>query len=388
MSTDIDRFGFDITDDQREVREMMLRFAEDRLAPGAAERDLTHDFPRDLIDELAALGGMGMKVSPADDGPGLDATGYALAVESITRGDASVGVVMVAANLAASILAAHATEDQRHRFVRPLARGERGAASFGLTEPGAGSDAASIQTRAIRDGDDWVIDGAKQWITGAAGAGVFVIFAKAPGISSKAVTCFVVEAGTPGFSLGRVENKMGLRSSGTAMLHFDECRIPDANVIGAPGEGLAVALSAISPSRIAIAAQSIGIAERAFQLGLDYAQDRRAFGQRIADFQNSRFVFADARAALDQAWLLMLRAARLLDKGVAIRGEASMAKLVASETCGKVVDAMLQLHGGNGYSQDYEIERLYRDARVMRIFEGTSEIQREVIARDILGRAG
>lgn len=388
MTTDIDRFGFDITDDQREVRAMMLRFAEDRLAPGAAERDRTHNFPRDLIDELAALGGMGMKVSPTDDGPGLDATGYALAVEAITRGDASVGVVMVAANLAASILATHATEAQRNRFVRPLARGERGAASFGLTEPGAGSDAAGIQTRAVRDGDNWVIDGAKQWITGAAGAEVFVIFAKTPDISPKSVTCFVVEAGTPGFSLGRVENKMGLRSSGTAMLHFDGCRIPDANVIGAPGEGLAVALSAISPSRIAIAAQSIGIAERAFQLGLDYAQDRRAFGQRIADFQNSRFVFADARAALDQAWLLMLRAARLLDKGVAIRGEASMAKLVASEACGKVVDAMLQLHGGNGYSQDYEIERLYRDARVMRIFEGTSEIQREVIARDILGRAG
>lgn len=388
MTTDIGRFGFDITDDQREVRAMMLRFAEDRLAPGAAARDRSHEFPRDLIGELAALGGMGMKISTADDGPGLDATGYALAVEAITRGDASVGVVMVAANLAASILAGHATDDQRDRFVRPLARGERGAASFGLTEPGAGSDAAGIQTRAVRDGDAWVIDGAKQWITGAAGAEVFVIFAKTPDISPKAITCFVVEAGTPGFSLGRVENKMGLRSSGTAMLHFDGCRIPDANVVGAPEEGLAVALSAISPSRIAIAAQSIGIAERAFQLGLDYAQDRRAFGQRIADFQNSRFVFADARAALDQAWLLMLRAARLLDRGVAIRGEASMAKLVASEACGKVVDAMLQLHGGNGYSQDYEIERLYRDARVMRIFEGTSEIQREVIARDILGRAG
>ncbi len=387
MTTDIDRFGFDITDDQREVREMMLRFAEDRLAPGAAERDKAHEFPRELIDELAALGGMGMKVAPADDGPGLDTTGYALAVEAITRGDASVGVVMVAANLAASILAAHATEDQRARFVRPLARGERGAASFGLTEPGAGSDAAGIQTRAVRDGDSWMIDGAKQWITGAAGAEVFVIFARTPDISDKAITCFVVEAGTPGFSLGRVEEKMGLRSSGTAMLHFDGCRITDVNVIGAPGEGLAVALSAISPSRIAIAAQSIGIAERAFQLGLDYAQERRAFGQRIADFQNSRFVFADARAALDQAWLLMLRAAHLLDRGEVIRGEASMAKLVASETCGKVVDAMLQLHGGNGYSQDYEIERLYRDARVMRIFEGTSEIQREVIARDVLGRA-
>lgn len=381
--TDLSRFGFDIDEDQREVRDLMLRFAEERLAPGAAARDRSHDFPTDLIAEFAALGGMAMKVSPEDDGPGLDTLGYALAVEAITRGDASVGVVMVASNLAASILAAHATEEQREQFVRPLARGERGAASFGLTEPGAGSDAAAISTRAVRDGDAWVIDGAKQWITGAAGAKVFVIFAKTPDIAPNAITCLVVEAGTPGFSLGRIEDKMGLRSSGTAMLHFDGCRVADANIIGAPGQGLAVALSAISPSRIAIAAQSIGIAERAYQLGLDYVTERRAFGQRIADFQNTRFVVADARAALDQAWLLMLRAARLQDSGVAIRGEASMAKLVASETCGKVVDAMLQLHGGNGYSQDYEIERLYRDARVMRIFEGTSEIQREVIARDI-----
>lgn len=386
MIDDIDRFAFGLTDDHREVREVMLRFAQERLAPGAAERDRSHAFPRDLIDELAALGGMAMKASSDDDGPGLDATGYALAVEAITRGDASVGVVMVAGNLAASILAAHATEDQRKRFVRPLARGERGAASFGLTEPGAGSDAANIKTRAIRDGDSWVLDGAKQWITGAAGAEIFVIFARTPDIDPDAITCFVLEAGAIGFEVGRREEKMGLRSSGTAMLHFDGCRLLDQNVVGAPGQGLGVALSAIAPSRVAIAAQSIGIAERAFALGLDYSKERRAFGQRVADFQNSRFVFADCRAALDQAWLLMLRAARLIDKGVPIRGEASMAKLVASETCGKVVDAMLQIHGGNGYSQDYEIERLYRDARVMRIFEGTSEVQREVIARDILGR--
>lgn len=383
--TDLSRYGFDISDEQREVRALMLRFGEERLAAGAAARDRSHEFPTELVAELAALGGMAIKVSPEDDGPGLDTLGYALAVEAITRSDASIGVVMVASNLAASILAAHASGDQRRRFVAPLARGERGAASFGLTEPGAGSDAAAISTRAVRDGDNWVIDGAKQWITSAAGAEVFVIFAKTPEIAPNAVTCFVLEAGTPGFSLGRIEDKMGLRSSGTAMLHFDSCRVPGAQIVGSPGQGLAVALSAISPSRIAIAAQSIGIAERAYALGLDYVTERRAFGKRIADFQNTRFVFADARAALDQAWLLMLRAARLQDNGVAIRGEASMAKLVASETCGKIVDAMLQLHGGNGYSQDYEIERLYRDARVMRIFEGTSEIQREVIARDIFG---
>lgn len=384
--TDLTRFGFDFTEDQLAVREMMARFAEERLAPGAAERDRGHDYPHELIGELAALGGMAIKVAPEDDGPGLDATGYLLAVEAITRGDASVGVVMVASNLSASILAAHANDDQRARFLRPLARGEKGAASFGLTEPGAGSDAAGIKTRAVRHGDHWVIDGAKQWITSAAGAEVFLVFARTPELGEKSVTCFIVEKGTPGFELGRIEDKMGLRSSGTAMLHFDSCRVPAENVLGQPGQGYGVALAAIAPSRLAIAAQSIGIAERAFELGLDYARERNAFGRKVAEFQNSRFVFADSRTELDQAWLLMLRGARLLDKGVEIRGEASMAKVAASETCGRIVDRMLQIHGGNGYSREYEIERLYRDARVMRIFEGTSEVQREVIARDLLGR--
>lgn len=383
---DLDRLGFDLSDDQRAVRETMMRFGAERLAPGAAERDKAGLFPTDVMAEFAALGGMAMKVAPEDDGPGLDATGYALAVEAIARADASVAVVMVASNLAASILAANATEEQRARLLRPLARGERGAAAFALTEPGAGSDAAAIRTTARRDGDGWVIDGAKQWITGAAGAEVFTVFAKTPDHGDRAVTCFAIEAGTPGFEVGRKEDKMGLRSSGTAMLHFDGCRVGDDAVIGAPGQGYAVALAALAPSRIAIAAESLGIAERAFELGLAYAQERHAFGQPVAGFQNSRFVLADARAALDQAWLLTLRGARLIDRGVRIRGEASMAKLVASETCGKVVDAMLQLHGGNGYARDYEIERLYRDARVMRIFEGTSEIQREVIARDLLGK--
>ena len=178
---------------------------------------------------------------------------------------------------------------------------------------------------------------------------------------------------------------MGLRSSGTAQLHFNGVRVPAANVVGQVGQGYRVALGALAPSRVAIAAQSLGIAERAFELGLSYAQERQVFGQPVAAFQNSRFVLADMRCALDQAWLLMFRAARLIDSGIPVRGEASMAKLVASETCGRVVDQMLQLHGGNGYSREYEIERLYRDARVMRIYEGTSEIQREVIARDLLG---
>ncbi|MCV2888240.1 acyl-CoA dehydrogenase family protein [Ruegeria aquimaris] len=382
---DIERLGFHFSDEQRAIRETMARFADERLAPGAADRDRNGTFPTALVSELAGLGGMAMKTSAEDDGPGADNLAYALAVEAIARADASVAVIMVASNLSAAILAAHATEDQRDRFLRPVARGERGALSFGLTEPGAGSDAAAIRTTARLQGDSWIIDGTKQWITGAARADVFVIFAKTPEAGEGAVTCFIVEAGAPGFTVGRVEDKMGLRSSGTAQLHFDGVRVPASSVVGAVGQGYRVALGALAPSRVAIAAQSLGIAERAFELGLSYAQERRVFGQPVAAFQNSRFVLADMRCALDQAWLLMLRAARLLDSGIPIRGEASMAKLVASETCGRVVDQMLQLHGGNGYSREYEIERLYRDARVMRIYEGTSEIQREVIARDLLG---
>lgn len=381
---DLDRLGFDIPSDVRDLRDMMLRYGREQLAPGAAGRDRDHSFPKALIDDLARMGAMAMKTAPEDDGPGISNLGYALAVEAIARADASVAVVMVASNLSAAIIAQQATEAQRVRFLRPAARGECGALSFALTEPGAGSDAAGITTTAHRDGADWVISGTKQWITGGSHAELFLVFAKTPDLGERAVTGFVVEAGTPGFTLGRIEDKMGLRSSGTAQLFFDDVRVPDANVIGDPGKGLQAALSGIAPSRVAIAALSLGIAEQAFALGRDYASQRKAFGQPVSAFQNSRFVLANARTALDQAWLLMLRAAVLLDRGTAIRAEASMAKLAASETCDRVVDAMLQLHGGNGYSQDYEIERLYRDARVMRIFEGTSEVQREVIARDVL----
>jgi alkylation response protein AidB-like acyl-CoA dehydrogenase len=310
-----------------------------------------------------------------------------MAVEAISRMDASVGVVMVASNLAAAIIDAHATDDQRQRYLAPAIHGELGALSFALTEPGAGSDAGGITTHAVRDRDGWVLNGTKQWITGAAGAQLFLVFARTPELGDGAVTAFLVKKDTPGFSLGRVEDKLGLCSSGTAVLQFDDARVSDTQVLGAPGKGYAAALSGIGASRLAIAAQSIGIAERALELGMAYAADRKAFGVPLNTFQNTRFTIADCRTELDQAWLLMLRGARLLDRDGAIRSEASMAKLAASEMCGRVVDKMLQVHGGNGYSRDYEIERLYRDARVMRIFEGTSEIQREVIARALLGRA-
>ena len=382
---DISRLGFALSADNSEVRNMMLRFAKDELAPGAAQRDQSHQFPLAQINKLAGLGAMAMKTPIEADGPGIDNQGYALSIEALSRYDPSVAVVTVASNLSAAILQLYGTPAQHHQFLKPIARGENRHAAFALTEPHAGSDAANIKTQAQRSGDHWIINGSKQWITGGSDAGVYVVFARTPQSSDdKSISCFAVPADTPGFSIGRLEDKMGLRSSGTAELHFDNCRVSDFHQIGEVGSGLQIALGAIAPSRVAIAAQSIGIAERAFELGLDYSKQRQAFGQPLSGFQNTRFVLADCRAALDQAWLLMLRAASLLDQKMDIRGEASMAKLVASETCTSVVDKMLQIHGGNGYSSEYEIERLYRDARVMRIFEGTSEIQREVIARDIL----
>jgi alkylation response protein AidB-like acyl-CoA dehydrogenase len=210
-------------------------------------------------------------------------------------------------------------------------------------------------------------------------------FAKTPDVAEGATSAFLVDRDTAGFLVGTPEDKMGLRSSGTAKLFFDGARVPTRNLLGEAGHGFKLALAGIAASRLAIAAQSIGIAECALELGLEYARERKAFGQPIANFQNSRFMFADCRMELDQAWLLMLRGARLLDQGVPIRAEASMAKLATSETCGRIVDRMVQVHCGNGYSSDFEIERLYRDARVMRIFEGTSEVQREVIAREVVG---
>jgi len=382
---ELDRFGFNFSDEQREIRELILRFGQDVLLPGAKERDLSHEFPRAEIDALAAMGGMAMKTSVDDDGPGMDSTGYVLAIEALSRFDASVGVVAVAGNLAAAIVAANANEDQRARVLRPLARGEMGAMSFALTEPHCGSDAAAMKTTARLDGDTWVLSGSKQWITGATDAELFLVFARTPEEGEGSYSAFLVQRGTEGLSVGKPEEKMGLRSSGTAMLFFDGCRVPAANLLGEVGQGFRYALGGIAASRLAIAAQSIGIAERALELGLQYARERQAFGQPIAGFQNSRFMFADCRTELDQAWLLMLRGAKLLDKGVPIRAEASMAKLAASETCGRIVDRMVQVHGGNGYSGEFEIERLFRDARVMRIFEGTSEVQREVIAREVVG---
>jgi len=381
----LERLGFALTPEQKLIAQSARDFATRRLAPGAAERDRTGTFPLEQLQELAELGLLAMKVPDADGGAGTDNVGYVLAMEAIAEACASTAVVLASSNLTSKILSDHASPEQKERWLRRYAQGELGPASFALSEPGCGSDAAALTTTARLDGDSWVLDGSKMWITSGAHAGFHLVFARSDGPGPEGISAFVVERGTPGLVIGKEEDKMGQRASGTVALHFESCRIPAANLVGKRGGGYAVALSALGAGRVGIAALSIGIAEAALDAGVAYVRDRRAFGRPIADFQNTQFVLADSRTDLDAAWLLTLRAASLLDSGDKAARETSMAKLFASEACGRIVDRMVQVHGGYGFSRDYLVERLYRDARVLRIYEGTSEVQRIVIARDLLG---
>ncbi|MCA9620261.1 MAG: acyl-CoA dehydrogenase family protein [Myxococcales bacterium] len=382
---DLDRFAVPLSDDHRLVFQAARDFAAGRLAPAAQERDRLAQFPREPLSELGQMGYFGMKVSEADGGPGLDNVAYALVMEAIAEACASTAVVLASSNLVGKIMAEHASPEQKERWLTPYLRGALGPGSFALTEPGGGSDAAAVRTSARLEGDHWVLEGEKCWITGATEAGFHLVFARTDGEGKEGLSCILVERDTPGLLVGREEDKMGQRASGTATLAFDGCRVPAKNLIGERGRGYGIALSNVGAGRVGIAALSIGLAEAALASGRAYGRERRAFGRPLTDFQNTQFVLADCRTEIDAAWLMALRAARLLDRGERCLAETSMAKLFASEACGRVVDHMVQLHGGYGYSRDYEVERLYRDARVTRIYEGTSEIQRIIIARQMLG---
>ncbi|NUO54665.1 MAG: acyl-CoA dehydrogenase [Polyangiaceae bacterium] len=383
----MDHTGFAVTEEEALVARTAAEIATRRIAPGAAERDRSGRFPTDEIAELGRLGLLAMKVSEADGGPGASNVGYVLAMQALARACASVAVVVASSNLVAKVLADHAVGLQRERWLSPLVRGELVPASFALTEPKGGSDAAAVATRARLDGDTWVLDGEKSWITSGSVAAFHLVFARTEGDGKEGISAFVVERGTPGLVVGRDEEKMGQRASGTSVLAFESCRIPADHLLGRRGAGYGIALSALGAGRVGIAALSLGIAEAAFDAGLAYAKERTVFGRALIEHQNTQFVVADSRTDLDAAWLLTLRAARALDEGKRAGAETSMAKLFATEACSRVVDRMLQIHGGYGYSKEYPIERLYRDARVTRIYEGTSEIQRIVIARELSARA-
>lgn len=382
---------FPLTDEQRFIWESSARFAKDRVAPEAARRDREHRFPFDLVSELAQLGLLGVKVPIDQGGSGADMTSYVLAISEIARACASTAVTMAVSNLVGDILSRFASPAQKQAWLAPFLAGKMGPASFALSEPGSGSDAAALQMTAVKDGDGYVLNGSKQWITNGTHASFHLLFARVvdgPGPhppGSKGITCFVVERGAKGLDAGIEEKKMGLRSSNTAQLHLTDVRVPADNVVGELGKGYAVALAGLDTGRIGIAAQSLGIMEGALAEGVRYAKERKAFGKTLAEQQATQFAIADARTDLEQAWLLTLRAASFRDRGAERTAMASsMAKLFSTEACGRVVDRMLQIHGGYGYVEDYPIERLYRDARVTRIYEGTSEVQRIVIARELL----
>jgi hypothetical protein len=377
--------NFEPNDDQRAVAETARRFAQDAVAPASAANERRACVPVDLVRALAELGLLAVNVPEAYGGSGAGAVAYALALAEIARADCALAVTMAVTNMVGETIARYGTEAQKKRHLPRLASAEWLAGAFALSEPQAGSDAAALRTRAVRCGSGWVIDGEKQWITSGDVAGVIVVWAKTdPDAGAHGITAFLVEGGTPGLSVGRHEAKMGIRASSTVSLAFDGCEVPDSARLGTIGEGFHIALSALDGGRIGIGAQATGTIRAAFEASARYARERVAFGRPIAEHEAIRFMLADMATDHDAARLLTLRAAAEKDAGRQFTHEAAMAKLFASEAAQRAVSRAVQIHGGYGYVEGFPVERLFRDARVQTLYEGTSEIQRLVIARELL----
>lgn len=369
---------------QQQIREMARSFARERLAPGAAERDRKHRFPREELQEMGALGFLGMLVPEAYGGSDTGVLAYAAAVEEIAAGDGPCSTIMsVHSSVGCVPILKFGTEEQKERFLPRLASGEW-IGGFALTEPQAGSDASNLKTRARRDGDHYVIDGAKQFITSGKNGQMIIVFAVTdPNAGKKGITAFIVPTDTPGYEVVRVEEKLGLHASDTCQIAFNEMRIPADLRLGEEGEGYRIALANLEGGRIGIAAQSVGMAQAAFEAARDYARERKAFGKPISDHQAVAFRLADMATQIEAARQLVWHAAALREAGMPCLSEASMAKLFASEIVERVCSDAIQIHGGYGYMSDYPVERIYRDARICQIYEGTSDVQRLVIARNL-----
>ena len=364
------------------LRDSLREFAQSRLAPFAAQWDKDHTFPVDALRELAALGCYGIAVPEQYGGAGMDTTALAVALEEIAAGDGGVSTVVSVNNCpVCAILLKFGSEAQKQAVLVPLARGTA-LGAFCLTEPHVGSDAASLRTSAVRDGDHYVINGVKQFITSGKNADYAIVIAvtdKAAG--KRGISAFVVPTATPGYTVARLEDKTGQHSSDTAQILFENCRVPAANLIGAEGDGYRIALSSLEGGRIGIAAQSVGMARAAFEAALTYARQRESFGQPIFNHQAVNFRLADMATQIEAARQLVLHAAALRDAGQPCLKEAAMAKLFASEMAEKVCSDAIQIHGGYGYVSDFPVERIWRDVRVCQIYEGTSDIQRILIGR-------
>ncbi len=376
-------FGYSET--QQMIRETARKFAEERLAPGTIERDEQALFPAQQVKELGELGFMGMMVPEEWGGSGLDSISYAIAVEEISRVDASCGVIMSVNNsLVCYGLRHFGTNDQKERYLRDLAAGKK-LGAFALSEPEAGSDASNQHTVAVRDGDYYIVNGTKNWITNGSTADyVLVMVATDKTKGSKGISTLLVEQGTPGFTVARKENKLGIRSSDTVSLSFADCRVPVGNRIGAEGEGFVFAMKTLEGGRIGIAAQAVGIAQGCLDASLRYAQERKAFDKPISDLQAIQFKLADMATSIEAARMLVYHAAWLKDNNQSFGAQAAMAKLLASKVAVQCALEAIQTHGGYGYVREYLVERYLRDAKITEIYEGTSEIQRLVIARSLL----
>jgi alkylation response protein AidB-like acyl-CoA dehydrogenase len=381
-------FGFGLTEEQRQLQSSVRAFAEGEIAPHVSEWDEKSEFPHEVVKKLGEMGLLGVIFPESLGGAGMGYVEYVLAIEELSRVDGSVGIIVAAHNsLCTNHIMLGGNDAQRQRWIPKLASGQW-LGAWGLTEPGSGSDAAGARTTAVKKGDTWVLNGSKTFITNGGHADCAVVLAvtdKAKG--TKGISAFVVEKGTKGFRPGRKENKLGLRASDTSELIFEDCEIPAENLIGKEGEGFKDAMRVLDGGRISIAALSLGMARGALDAAMKYAQERRQFGKAISEFQAIQFKLADMATELDAAWLLTMRAAQMKDAGMKVTLESAMAKLYASEAACRICDEGVQIHGGYGFIKDYPAEKFYRDVRLCPIGEGTSEIQRMVIARELLGKS-
>jgi len=380
--------NFDITEEQRMIRDMAREFARKEIAPVAGKNEREGHFPRTILKKLAELGLMGVNIPQEYGGAESGVVAYSLALSEIAKACASTAVTMSVTNMVAEIINQYGSEELKKRYIPRITSGEYIAGAFALTEPQAGSDAGAIRTTAVKKGDKYILNGNKVFITSGGYAGCIIVYAitdRSKG--KKGISAFVVESGTAGMIIGKEEKKMGLRASNTVSLDFCDCAVPATNLLATEGKGFEIAMTALNGGRIGIASQAIGIADAALESAIKYSLERYAFGKKISEFQAIQFKIADCATMLDAARLLTLRAAYLKENKKNYTKEASMAKLYSTETANKICAEAIQIHGGYGYIEDYDVERYYRDVRVTTIYEGTSEIQRIVIAREVLKNA-
>jgi len=376
---------FDVTSDQREIGNLAREIAQREIAPHIAAWDKAHYFPRELYTKLDAAGLMGIVVPERYGGAGADYVSYALAIEELARVDAGTAVTLSVHAMITSAINRLGTDEQKERYLPRLATGDV-IAGFGLTEPGAGSDAAALTSTARRDGDSYVLSGRKQWCTNGSYAGVTMGMFRTGASGSKGVSAFLIERDTPGYIVEKVTEKLGIHTSNTCDIVFENVRVPHSAMLGEEGTGFSMALSALTAGRIGIAAQATGILAACLDASVTFARDREAFGKPIAAFEAISFKIAQMATDLDAARLLVYRAASLCDRGLPFAIEASKAKLFASTAARKHAAEAVQIHGGYGYTTEFPVERYYRDAKITEIYEGTSEIQQLIIARSLLGR--